>query len=132
MAACWIDWTPSSSPGLLESSSRVLRIAGSELNHMRRDIMSIAVPIGARPADRDKPIGLAILGSTGSIGCQTLEVVDRQPGKFRVITLAAGANASLLEQQAAKHRPALIALDDENARSLSVDVPLVSGIPGLI
>ena len=42
---------------------------------------------------------VAILGSTGSIGTQTLDVVRRHPERFRVVALAAGRNADLLQQQ---------------------------------
>jgi 1-deoxy-D-xylulose-5-phosphate reductoisomerase len=54
---------------------------------------------------------LAILGSTGSVGRQTLEVVDAHPERFRVVALAAGTNAGLLREQAAKYRPDLVAID---------------------
>ena len=40
--------------------------------------------------------GLVILGSTGSIGRQTLDVVRSNPGKFRILVLAAGSNLDLL------------------------------------
>ncbi len=52
-----------------------------------------------------KPIRLAVLGSTGSIGRQTLEVVRSLPGRFNVITLAAGGNVTLLEEQVREFRP---------------------------
>jgi 1-deoxy-D-xylulose-5-phosphate reductoisomerase len=51
---------------------------------------------------------LAVLGSTGSIGRQTLEVVRALPGRFRVIGLAAGNNTSLLAEQAAEFAPRFI------------------------
>ena len=51
-------------------------------------------------------IGLAVLGSTGSIGVQTLDVVRGLPGRFRVAALAAGGNAALLREQIAEFRPA--------------------------
>ena len=52
-----------------------------------------------------KPIGLAILGSTGSIGRQTLDVVRSLPERFNVIALFAGNNVTLLEEQAREFRP---------------------------
>ena len=55
-----------------------------------------------------KPIGLAVLGSTGSIGRQTLEVVRSLPDCFRVIALATGGNVTLLEEQAREFRPRLV------------------------
>jgi 1-deoxy-D-xylulose-5-phosphate reductoisomerase len=54
------------------------------------------------------PIRLAILGSTGSIGRQTLEVVASLPDRFDVVALAAGSNVTLLEEQAREFRPRLI------------------------
>ncbi len=55
-----------------------------------------------------KPVGLAVLGSTGSIGRQTLDVVRSLPGRFNVIALAAGSNVTLLEEQARQFRPHLV------------------------
>ncbi|HEV8639158.1 MAG TPA: 1-deoxy-D-xylulose-5-phosphate reductoisomerase [Chloroflexota bacterium] len=46
--------------------------------------------------------GLVVLGSTGSIGTQTLDVVRAMPGRFRVVGLAGGANVELLGQQIAE------------------------------
>ncbi|HTW82723.1 MAG TPA: 1-deoxy-D-xylulose-5-phosphate reductoisomerase [Candidatus Sulfotelmatobacter sp.] len=48
---------------------------------------------------------VAILGSTGSIGRQALDVIERHPERFEVVGLAAGRNAELLAQQAARHGP---------------------------
>jgi 1-deoxy-D-xylulose-5-phosphate reductoisomerase len=55
---------------------------------------------------------LAILGSTGSIGTSTLQVVASQPDRFRVAALAAGNNLDLLEAQVRRFRPALVAVRD--------------------
>lgn len=51
-------------------------------------------------------IRLAILGSTGSIGRQALDVVRQHPGRFRVVALGAGRNVDLLARQVAEFRPA--------------------------
>jgi 1-deoxy-D-xylulose-5-phosphate reductoisomerase len=51
---------------------------------------------------------IALLGSTGSIGRQTLEVVRTNPDDFLIVGLAAGGNLNLLQQQIAEFRPALI------------------------
>jgi 1-deoxy-D-xylulose-5-phosphate reductoisomerase len=59
--------------------------------------------------------GLVVLGSTGSIGRQTLDVVRSLPGRFTVIGLAAGANVTLLEEQAREFHPRLICSDREGA-----------------
>jgi 1-deoxy-D-xylulose-5-phosphate reductoisomerase len=57
--------------------------------------------------------GLAILGSTGSIGRQTLEVVRDLRPRFRVVALAAGHNVTLLEEQAREFSPQLLWADRE-------------------
>jgi 1-deoxy-D-xylulose-5-phosphate reductoisomerase len=54
--------------------------------------------------------GVAILGSTGSIGTSTLEVLRRQHDRFRVVALTARSNADLLERQAAEWHPAYVGL----------------------
>src|SRR3712207_1031780 len=68
---------------------------------------------------------LAILGSTGSIGRQTLEVVDGLSDRFRVVALAAGRNAALLREQVDRYRPDLIALDDVDRAN---DAPSLHGL----
>ena len=54
---------------------------------------------------------IAILGSTGTIGRNTLDVVRRHPGAFKVTALAAGTNARLLEEQVREFRPRVVSLD---------------------
>ena len=54
--------------------------------------------------------GVAILGSTGSIGTSTLQVLRRQRERFRVVALTAHSNAELLEGQAAEWRPAYVGI----------------------
>jgi len=54
---------------------------------------------------------VAILGSTGTIGRNTLDVIRRHPGEFRVAALAAGANSRLLEEQVREFRPRIVSLD---------------------
>ncbi len=53
---------------------------------------------------------IAVLGSTGSIGSQTLEVAERFPDKFEVVGLAAGFNLDKLAQQAEKFKPRLVSI----------------------
>lgn len=55
---------------------------------------------------------LIILGSTGSIGCQTLNIVSKWPEYFNVKALAAGSNIDLLEEQVRKFKPALVSVGD--------------------
>lgn len=58
---------------------------------------------------------LAILGSTGSIGTQTLDVVAANPDRLKVVALAAHKNAELLLKQIEKFQPALAVLTDKDA-----------------
>ena len=58
---------------------------------------------------------LAILGSTGSVGSNTLDVVARHPGRFQVVALAAGRNDAALLAQCIAHRPRLAVLADADA-----------------
>jgi 1-deoxy-D-xylulose-5-phosphate reductoisomerase len=55
---------------------------------------------------------LAILGSTGSIGRQCLSVVEAMPGRFSVLSLAAGANLDELVGQIERHRPEVVSVGD--------------------
>jgi len=61
-------------------------------------------------------VGVAILGSTGSIGCSTLQVLGRQRERFRVAALTAHSNAELLERQAAEWKPAYVGLVNSGKR----------------
>ncbi|MCP4907436.1 MAG: 1-deoxy-D-xylulose-5-phosphate reductoisomerase, partial [bacterium] len=56
---------------------------------------------------------LAILGSTGSIGEQTLEVVAQFPDRFRPVALAAGKRIEKLADQVKRFRPELVSVADE-------------------
>jgi len=58
---------------------------------------------------------LAILGSTGSIGTSTLDVVARHPGRFALNALSAGRNDARLLEQCVAHRPRYAALADADA-----------------
>ncbi|MFQ5816782.1 MAG: 1-deoxy-D-xylulose-5-phosphate reductoisomerase [Terriglobia bacterium] len=59
--------------------------------------------------------GVAILGSTGSIGQQCLQVVDQLRDRLRVVALAAGQNVEALAGQVARFRPALVSVASEAA-----------------
>jgi 1-deoxy-D-xylulose-5-phosphate reductoisomerase len=71
------------------------------------------------PADARR-VRVALLGSTGSIGVQAVDVLEAHRDRFRVVALAAGRNAAELEAQAARLRPAVVALGDGAA---SIDLP---------
>jgi len=80
---------------------------------------------------------LAILGSTGSIGVQALDVVGRFPERFEVVSLAAGRNVERLAAQAHRFRPRVVAAaDPEAAEALRALVPpgteVLSGEEGVV
>ena len=72
---------------------------------------------------------LAILGSTGSIGLSTLDVVGRHPDKYRVHALVAGHNIDLLLQQILQFRPRLAVTATEQSRQSLIDRLTGSGLP---
>jgi 1-deoxy-D-xylulose-5-phosphate reductoisomerase len=86
---------------------------------------------------RAAPIGVAVLGSTGSIGRQALDVLGRLRADYRVVALAAGTNRDLLEEQARLSGAAAVALGagPETLEELAVrdDVQIVVvGTGGLV
>lgn len=79
---------------------------------------------------------LSILGSTGSIGKNTLEVVSRHPDKFKVVALAAGSSVLELEDQIRKFKPEVVAVFNETAadelKKKGLPVEVLAGEEGLI
>ncbi len=64
--------------------------------------------------DNHNKKNIAILGSTGSIGTQTLEVIDENPHVFSVEVLTAGNNVDLLIKQALKYKPNVVIIENES------------------
>jgi 1-deoxy-D-xylulose-5-phosphate reductoisomerase len=60
-------------------------------------------------------IGVVVLGSTGSIGESTLDVLARHPDRFRLVAIGANRNVAKLAEQIKRWRPAYAALADETA-----------------
>ena len=83
----------------------------------------------AHTAERPGPRGVAVLGSTGSIGRQALDVLSALPDQFRVVALAAGRNGALLSEQAAHFRPASVSMEDEREAS-RLELPAGTRIVG--
>ncbi|MCR8845485.1 1-deoxy-D-xylulose-5-phosphate reductoisomerase [Paenibacillus sp. SC116] len=80
---------------------------------------------------------IALLGSTGSIGTQTLDVVAQHPEHFQIEAMAAGRNIELLLQQAQQFRPKLVSVQDKAAAdAIRIHLPagtaLTYGEEGLI
>jgi 1-deoxy-D-xylulose-5-phosphate reductoisomerase len=82
----------------------------------------------------DSPLPIAILGSTGSVGTQTFDVVSRMPDRYRIVALSGGANLSLLCEQAHLAKPELVvATDPEIARcELPAGTRVAIGAEGLL
>lgn len=90
---------------------------------------------GPRPGD-DGPVTVALLGSTGSIGTQAIDVVGHCPDRFRIVGLGAFRSVDALVAQATAVRPDLVAVGDPLlAPSVARQVPkktvVVAGVDGL-
>ena len=57
---------------------------------------------------------ITLIGSTGSIGTQTLDIVAQNPEQFRIVGLAAGRNVELLASQIKQFQPNIVAISDES------------------
>ncbi len=81
---------------------------------------------------------IAVLGSTGSIGTQTLDIVREHSDLLRVTSLAAGSNIELLEKQIREFKPIIVCVYQEDKAKLlkenikDLDVKVVAGMEGLI
>ena len=81
---------------------------------------------------------LSVLGSTGSIGVNTLRLVGQFPERFKVVGLSAGLNTQLLKQQILQFRPKIVSVinkelsDVLRAELPGVSVEIVYGVEGLI
>ncbi len=82
---------------------------------------------------------ISVLGSTGSIGTQTLEIAQECPDQFKVVALTAGNNLDLLIEQIKKHKPEVVALAGEKKlpelQKRLKDLPdkeIPNGIPHLL
>lgn len=80
---------------------------------------------------------IVVLGSTGSIGTNTLDIVQRFPDDFRILGLTAGANDEKLEAQMRQFRPQLVAMSDPaaaarlRARCADLHIEILSGPSGV-
>jgi 1-deoxy-D-xylulose-5-phosphate reductoisomerase len=71
-----------------------------------------ASPVSAPRAREDRPVRLSILGSTGSIGCSAVDIVMREPERYEVCALVAGADTAALAAQAVAVRAKLAVVAD--------------------
>ena len=89
-------------------------------------------PVRAVTYSSDGRTGVAILGSTGSIGRQTLAVIDRHSDRFKVVALAAGHNKNLLLRQVLQYRPRLVSSASPFEAEIPQGTRSVTGPDGLI
>ena len=84
---------------------------------------------------------VAILGSTGSIGRNTLDVVDRLAPRFQVVALSGGTNAELIAEQTARYKPEIVSVAGdqytkelvERLQGLNVSLPTIkTGMEGML
>jgi len=78
---------------------------------------------------------ISILGSTGSIGTQALDIISRFPDKFKVVGLSTKGNIELLKEQIDKFKPKTVCVVDEKKANIlksKVPIPVHSGVEGLI
>ena len=81
---------------------------------------------------------IGVLGSTGSIGTQTLEIVRSNPDDFQIVALAAGTNVELMEKQAREFKPSLCvmwtkeAAEDLRLRLADTQIQVLTGMDGML
>ncbi len=93
-------------------------------------------PADARWAVPGGPVSVAVVGSTGSIGTQALDVIAAAPDRFRVVALGAHRSVDALVAQALRFRPGVVAVGDpalasDLARRLPAGTEVVAGADGL-
>jgi 1-deoxy-D-xylulose-5-phosphate reductoisomerase len=84
----------------------------------------------------DGPVTVSVIGSTGSIGTQALDVIAEDPGRFEVVAIGAQRSVELLVAQALEFRPRVVAIGDaslatELAGRLPAGTEVVAGVDGL-
>ena len=78
---------------------------------------------------------ISILGSTGSIGTQTLDIVKQYPDEFKILGLTANSNIELLKKQIEEFKPESVAVMNKEKADLlkeQTDIEVHSGMDGLI
>ncbi|HET9072867.1 MAG TPA: 1-deoxy-D-xylulose-5-phosphate reductoisomerase [Acidimicrobiales bacterium] len=76
------------------------------------------------PSPQAEPTTVSLVGSTGSIGTQAVDVITAEPGRYRVVALAASRSVERLAEQARRLRPARVAIaDPDRAAELRAAVP---------
>jgi len=84
----------------------------------------------------DREIGVSLIGSTGSIGTQAIEVIEAERWRYRVVALGANRSVEDLAAQARRFRPEVVAIGDPSlaldlSRSIPTGIEVVTGTEGL-
>ncbi|NNF03310.1 MAG: 1-deoxy-D-xylulose-5-phosphate reductoisomerase [Rhodothermales bacterium] len=112
----------------------------NEASRSRSDSDAAPAQGRLRQTDGNGVCRVAILGSTGSIGTQTLDIVRMHPERFRVVALSAHSNVELLARQAREFRPDCVAIGDHARRDelagqladFGVKTDVLAGEEGLV
>lgn len=88
--------------------------------------------MNGRADDPSLPTRVAVLGSTGSVGRQTLDVIDSFPDRFRVVALAARSKSPTFLDQVQRYRPTIAAVAEHDGSALSGAARSLAGPAGLM
>ena len=99
----------------------------------------MAASLDPRDHSPPRPVGITVLGSTGSVGCSTLDVLQRHPGRFVAVALTANRNVEGLYRQCLTWRPEYAVMVDADAaqmlhgklRAAGADTEVLSGMANL-
>ena len=106
---------------LFSSFNESLQIkSNSRLSFNNNPLRAHAAPTGSAESLRETVVRaldsahihkkISLLGSTGSIGTQTLDICREYPGQFEIVSMAAGGNLDLLAQQIIEFKPRLVSI----------------------
>ena len=97
-----------------------------------------AAPVAPRSAPKSDVRSVTILGCTGSVGCNTVDLIEREPDKFRVEALVANKSVERLADQTRRLRPKMVVVADERAYPAlkdalaGVDVEIGAGLAAVM
>lgn len=91
-------------------------------------------------AGMNEPLGVCLLGATGSVGASTLDVIERHPDRFRLVAATACSNAEALAEICLRHRPAIAVLAEPDhagelqarLRDQAPETRVLTGAEGLV
>lgn len=93
---------------------------------------SMLVPIAPPSPEPDRRRRVAVLGSTGSIGRQALDVIDQHPDRFEIVALAASTASETLRRQVERYRPSFVVIEMPATRATFQGAVTLVGTDGLV